>query len=446
MSGPVAVQTQTAARPTITLSTSGLLQRQCACGQHTSAGGECEECKKKREGKLQRAAINSASTTEVPPIVHDVLRSPGQPLDATTRSFMEPRFGHDFSGIHPRHAATTQTMPLKLGEPTDHAEQEADGIAERVVNTPQLERTNQQTDFSMVRVHTDRRAAESARAVNALAYTVGQAVVFGAGQYAPGTRAGQRLLAHELAHTLQQANGLRPAVQRKLQVGAGLALDTKGFTTTKTGDVYTCPAAVKNSTWNEIFTSLLFSPRVFKLDGKTNTEIDTNLDKHMTARHGIVEFATKKQYTFGAGSAFKMNPAYWIVDATGWRPKPGVDRDKAIQDLNVHPKEYSIACLAATQLTMEGGGKSPLADDTGVALTDWIPGDWGYITNTKFPSGGTAGLEGENIIYTGKDKFWGHFGPGNTYKTFQEWFDEVKGWHGGANAEDYRTRPTIGLI
>ncbi len=90
----------------------------------------------------------------VPPVVRAVLSSGGgQPLDATTRAFMEPRFGHD---------------------------------------------------FSHVRVHTDERAAESARAVNALAYTVGRDVVFGVGQYAPGTLAGQSLIAHELAHTMQQ--------------------------------------------------------------------------------------------------------------------------------------------------------------------------------------------------------------------------------------------------
>jgi hypothetical protein len=90
--------------------------------------------------------------TVVPPIVHEVLRSPGQPLDPTTRAFMEPRFGHD---------------------------------------------------FSQVRVHTDGRAAESARAVNALAYTAGRAVVFATGRYAPFTARGQSLLTHELAHVVQ---------------------------------------------------------------------------------------------------------------------------------------------------------------------------------------------------------------------------------------------------
>jgi Domain of unknown function (DUF4157) len=62
-------------------------------------------------------------------------------------------------------------------------------------------------DFSRVRVHTDARAAQSARTVNALAYTVGRDVVFGAGEYAPDTRKGSRLLAHELTHVVQQAGG-----------------------------------------------------------------------------------------------------------------------------------------------------------------------------------------------------------------------------------------------
>jgi hypothetical protein len=91
----------------------------------------------------------------VPPIVHEVLRSPGQPLDATTRAFFEPRF---------------------------------------------------QQDFSHVRVHSDDQASESARTVNALAYTVGPHVVFDSGQYVPTTNVGQRLLAHELVHVVQQAN------------------------------------------------------------------------------------------------------------------------------------------------------------------------------------------------------------------------------------------------
>jgi hypothetical protein len=74
-------------------------------------------------------------------------------------------------------------------------------------------------DFSGVRVHTDAKAAESVRAVNALAYTVGQHVVFGAGQYVPDTDAGKKLMAHELVHVVQQ--GMPSALP-----DAGLAIDS----------------------------------------------------------------------------------------------------------------------------------------------------------------------------------------------------------------------------
>lgn len=148
-------QTNAAAQPSARAGQVGILQRQCSCGQHTIAGEECEECRQQRDGTLQPAAISSPPVNTVPPVVHEVLDSPGQPLDAGTRSFMEPRFGYD---------------------------------------------------FSQVRVHTDEKAAESAQAVNALAYTVGRDVVFGEGEYKPTTTDGRRLLAHELTHVMQQGS------------------------------------------------------------------------------------------------------------------------------------------------------------------------------------------------------------------------------------------------
>ena len=145
--------------PPLPLVRSGLLQRKCACGGSPAGEGECEECRRKAL-TLQRRPVNGMESSAVPPIVHEVLDSPGQPLEPATRTLMEGRFGHD---------------------------------------------------FGHVRVHVDARAAESARAVNALAYTVGGSVVFAAEQYSPNTLPGQRLIAHELTHTLQQgAGGERP--------------------------------------------------------------------------------------------------------------------------------------------------------------------------------------------------------------------------------------------
>ncbi len=124
------------------------VQRACACG------AECPKCQNQPE-RLQAKSIESGDVGEAtaPPVVDEVLRSSGQPLDATTRMFMEPRF---------------------------------------------------RRDFSQVRVHTDARAAESATAIGARAYTNGYHVAFGAGQFQPETEQGRRLLAHELTHVVQQ--------------------------------------------------------------------------------------------------------------------------------------------------------------------------------------------------------------------------------------------------
>ena len=107
---------------------------------------------------LLHRSVWQAEPFTAPPIVHDVLRSPGRPLDETTRASMEPRFGHD---------------------------------------------------FSHVRVHSGSKAAESAQAVNALAYTVGSDIVLGAGSCLSGTVNDHALLAHELTHVVQQENANR---------------------------------------------------------------------------------------------------------------------------------------------------------------------------------------------------------------------------------------------
>lgn len=134
-----------------------MIQRKCACGEHTT-GGECDACGRKKASAdggyalLQRKAAASAPNS-VPPIVYDVLRSPGQPLDGAARAFFEPRFSYDFSGV---------------------------------------------------RVHTNNQAAASARSVSAAAYTVGNQIVFDDGKYSSTDSKGQGLLAHELTHVIQQ--------------------------------------------------------------------------------------------------------------------------------------------------------------------------------------------------------------------------------------------------
>ncbi|MBS0168327.1 MAG: DUF4157 domain-containing protein [Nitrospira sp.] len=194
----------------------GVLQRKCVCGTHTMGGGQCAECQKKKlgvGGKLlqtklaisepgdvfeqeadrvaeqvmwmspadvtrqqnggrtqplvqRRATAGVIGVGDVPPSVHEVLNSTGQLLKPALQQDMGQRFGYD---------------------------------------------------FSQVRVHSGAAAAQSARDVNASAYAVGHNIVFGAGRFAPGTNEGQRLIAHELTHVVQQATGA-PTIQRTVEV------------------------------------------------------------------------------------------------------------------------------------------------------------------------------------------------------------------------------------
>jgi hypothetical protein len=182
----------------------GLLQRKCACGGTPDASGECEECRKKRRQlKIGNPTSKAPNESVVPPIVHEVLRASGQPLDAATQAFMEPRFGHDFSRIP---ALTTQPRSysgsLVIGPAHDQYEREADASASRVL--ARAGTSGRRADFGSVRIHSDSRAAESAHELGARAYTVGKDIVFGAGRYAPQTNEGRELLAHELTHVVQQ--------------------------------------------------------------------------------------------------------------------------------------------------------------------------------------------------------------------------------------------------
>jgi Domain of unknown function (DUF4157) len=120
-----------------------------------TAQRQCTACKE--EKKLQRQGNGSMTETSAtaPPIVGEVLNSPGHSLDPMTRAFMEPRFGYD---------------------------------------------------FSRVRVHTDVQSDDAARSIQARAFTVDQNIVFGQGQYRPESHDGRQLIAHELTHVIQQSS------------------------------------------------------------------------------------------------------------------------------------------------------------------------------------------------------------------------------------------------
>ncbi|MGB8510857.1 MAG: DUF4157 domain-containing protein, partial [Pyrinomonadaceae bacterium] len=142
----------------------------------------CSKCEDEDEGRRQPAtqerdnliqtkrANGHAAPTPAGTIDAKIngLHGGGERLPRDVRSYFEPRFGHDFSGV---------------------------------------------------RVHTGGEAAESAQAVNALAFTMGTNIIFGPGQYAPGTESGKSLLAHELTHVVQQQGGQVPAMIQRVVNG-----------------------------------------------------------------------------------------------------------------------------------------------------------------------------------------------------------------------------------
>jgi hypothetical protein len=192
-----------------------VLRRKCACGTHTPGGGRCDSCAGQAAG-LHRQATGAAPGA-VPSLVHDVLRAPGNALDAGTRAFFEPRFGRDFGTMR---AAAPPSTGLTVIPANDHSEQAADDSAARVMRSAAPD-TGHRHDFGDVRIHTDAAASRSALALNARAYTVGNHIVFADGQYDQRSTAGRELLAHELAHVAAPA-------------GNG-ALSRKTFTTDETG-------------------------------------------------------------------------------------------------------------------------------------------------------------------------------------------------------------------
>jgi len=144
---------------------SATIQRKCAA---CAAGATCPKCEEEQRIQPKEKPGHTPSVSAQTTAQIAALRGRGQPLPPAVRSFFEPRFGRD---------------------------------------------------FSQVRVHSDNQAAETADALSARAFTTGQDMVFGAGNYAPETLTGSKLLAHELTHVVQQ----RDVVQ--LEGGVGEAGD-----------------------------------------------------------------------------------------------------------------------------------------------------------------------------------------------------------------------------
>jgi Domain of unknown function (DUF4157) len=210
---------------------------------------KCEACEEEDQ-KVQPARARGAiqAPGEVPDSVNRGLRSPGQALDSRTRALFEPRFGRSF----------------------DH-----------------------------VRIHTDASAAASARGISALAYTVGSDIVFADRRYDPRTSAGGRLLAHELAHTVQQS-GATPTVQRTS------ASCPKGWDATVQADHQRALGMIDTAT-----------TKLSAYDGTNPPEVKAALEKHFKASG--TGLAAQIKRNLGSISALAASLAsYDCEDTSSW--------------------------------------------------------------------------------------------------------------------------------
>ncbi|NER78025.1 MAG: DUF4157 domain-containing protein [Leptolyngbya sp. SIO1D8] len=275
-------QTQQQTPTTHPLTSGGILQRQCqSCGQHAIAEETCGTCEPPQPSSLVRRHLRG-SPAEIDP--------PAEPLPSS-------HFSHNFSHVQVKTQSPKAIQPkLTVSQPHDPYEQEADRVAQQIVNlpdaplsqtvgalratpNPHIQRRCQDCEeeqlqlkpianhpatipvdlasqlrtrfgtgqslpesaraffeprfrrpFNHVRIHTDNWAAKAAHTLGAQAFTIGQNIVFGAGQYAPNTLTGKQLLAHELTHVVQQTAHAAPVsgqVQRQVSsVAAASASDT----------------------------------------------------------------------------------------------------------------------------------------------------------------------------------------------------------------------------
>lgn len=266
---------------------------QCACG------GDCPRCQatpliqpartldapgEKSEQEADTMAEQAMSITQTPEqqlqaketngqqslVANDVhspvesLPSVGEPLSASTRAFFEPRLGHD---------------------------------------------------FSRVRVHTDERATKSARAMNALAYTVGNDVVFKAGHYQPDTDTGRKLLAHELAHVVQQRAVAKPLVQRKIDnIATSSCLITIKMSIGIYGPHASAALATKWQKWiNDLWSTDL---PCSNSSHKCSVKMDATVKSYSTAKHWWQVPETNQVYVvdYDFGKAFGHWGKWWKDD------------------------------------------------------------------------------------------------------------------------------------
>ena len=344
-----------------------LIVTQVSCQEYQPQLPKQEQEESKILSPVQRQPADRSSLQHVPPIVDEVLNSPGQPLDSATSAFMESRFGHD---------------------------------------------------FSQVRVHTDSYAARSAKAIDARAYTVGRNIVFGAGQFQPATQRGRKLLAHELTHVVQQRRLPVPVARHLGVVGnfherqpsaVGDALmrggDIAGLLGSGSGPAPSLqrdtpqagapspaqPTTASTPASRPLDYDRATLPRPLPLPPKGYTAADvTKLLSDIIKSGKIAGFALKGVRSGSDAETFLLLVIYqlgtksrWgtetdIVTAIGWPVKPNDPPPQGLVTLRIDPQGVATAELVAAgpvpavaQTTVAAGSARLIADFGFASVTGW---------------------------------------------------------------------------
>ena len=229
-----ALQPDTSAAPHL----ANVVQRSCGCGGPTGMTDSCESCAAndlagtRVQAKLVVGPVNDPFEQEADRVADHVMRMPDTEIPTTSENDPGPVIQRACSSCEDEEKM--QRQPEDDEEESIQGKREGGGSGGGAVSSKQsaeiesiktggepLRPANRNFfeqrfghDFSNVRIHSDDRAAQSAKGINAQAYTTGQHIVFGAGHYSPDTHAGQKLLAHELTHVIQQGSGVSRRVQR----------------------------------------------------------------------------------------------------------------------------------------------------------------------------------------------------------------------------------------
>jgi hypothetical protein len=273
----------------------------CSCAEGEE---KCTECGQK-SASIQRSADGQGMDTSgasggpsAASISAMLSRGGGQPLDAATRAFFEPRFGRD---------------------------------------------------FSTVRVHTDASAADSARSINALAYSAGEHLVFGKGQYAPHSVSGAHLLAHELTHVTQQRDGVLAAIRRQTAPPPQVTANRYPTDDAAWNDIQLYPVVESDLPHTDF--SAPSTNHIFVGNYRIVPQLRNSADPHVLYYLAYNKHANRNEYAFGPEylDSFQSHDVAYMVAAGSFFGFFG------------NPKRYEVKSTQVGYLALKGDLKGAIS-------------------------------------------------------------------------------------